>query len=410
MRPLDELRDVARATVFKAGVHAATLERRTGSVVFAYTPDYLASAGPPVATTLPLRPEPVTAGLAGALPPFFSGLLPEGRRLTALRTAVKTSADDELTLLLAVGSDTIGDVQVVPEGEDLHASESRLRVDDWRAVRFADLFRAATGVPLDRVGIPGVQDKVSARMISLPVAREHERHLLKLDPPEFAHLVENEAFFLAAARASGMSVAETEVVRDGEGAPGLLVRRFDRVKGEDGKARARAQEDGCQVLGIYPADKYRASAEEVVTGLASVCRAQPVAAIDLVRQLAFAYLTCNGDAHAKNFSVFRADTDEWRVTPAYDLPSSYPYGDTTMALSVNGRRREDAGRADFVALGAAAGLPERAVTRTLDDLCDRTDLWLDGVSELPFDAGILRKLRRSIEYRRGRLRGERQGG
>ncbi|HHU66493.1 MAG TPA: hypothetical protein GXZ33_01375 [Corynebacterium sp.] len=30
-------------------------------------------------------------------------MLPEGRRLTALRTAVKTSADDEFSLLLAVG-------------------------------------------------------------------------------------------------------------------------------------------------------------------------------------------------------------------------------------------------------------------------------------------------------------------
>jgi len=41
------------------------------------------------------RPSP-----AGALPSYFSGLLPEGRRLGALRRAVKTSADDELSLLL----------------------------------------------------------------------------------------------------------------------------------------------------------------------------------------------------------------------------------------------------------------------------------------------------------------------
>lgn len=410
MRPLDELRDVERATVLKAGVPAATLERKAGGVSFTYTPDYLDGGGPPVATTLPLGPEPVTVGSAGALSPFFAGLLPEGRRLTALRTAVKTSADDELTLLLAVGSDTIGDVQVVPEGGDTAPSEPLLQVDDWSAVRFRELFRSATGVPLDRVGIPGVQDKVSARMISLPVARRHERYLLKLDPPEFPHLVENEAFFLEAARSSGLRVPVTEVVRDGEGATGLLVRRFDRARGDNGAPRARAQEDACQVLGLYPADKYRTSAEQVVNGLASVCRARPVAAIDLVRQFAFAYLTCNGDAHAKNFSVVRADTDEWRVTPAYDLPSSYPYGDTTLALSVNGGRREDVGRADFVALGAVAGLPERAVIRVIDDLCDRVDGWLGGVEELPFDAGIVRKLRRAIEYRRGRLGARRPGG
>lgn len=58
------------------------------------------------------------AAPAGAVPPFFAGLLPEGRRLTALRGAVKTSADDELSLLLAVGGSTIGDVTVLPEGVD----------------------------------------------------------------------------------------------------------------------------------------------------------------------------------------------------------------------------------------------------------------------------------------------------
>ncbi len=60
---------------------------------------------------------------AGALPPFFSGLLPAGRRLTALRSAVKTSADDELTLLLAVGADTIGDVQILPHGDAVELGE-----------------------------------------------------------------------------------------------------------------------------------------------------------------------------------------------------------------------------------------------------------------------------------------------
>ena len=50
--------------------------------------------------------------------------------------------------------------------------------------------------------------------------------------------------------------------------------------------------------------------------------------------MAFAYLSCNGDAHGKNFSVRRLPEGEWRVTPAYDVPSSFPYGDTTMALRV----------------------------------------------------------------------------
>jgi serine/threonine-protein kinase HipA len=404
MKPLDDLRLVERATVFKRGLPAGHLERRTNAVVFHYDDSYRRSGGPPVATTLPLQEAPVVTHAPGALPPFFSGLLPEGRRLAALRGAVKTSADDELTLLLAVGGDTVGDVQILPEGEPLGATEARVTVSDWSEVRFADLLAASVGAAgsVDRVAIPGVQDKISARMINVPVARANDRFILKLDPPEFPHLVANEAFFLEAGRRSGLEIAEAEVVRDAEGVPGLLVRRFDRVPAADEGVAFLAQEDACQVLGRYPADKYRVTTEAVIGALAGACRARPVAAHALLKQVAFAYLTCNGDAHAKNFSILR-DGGEWRPTPMYDVPTSYVYQDYTMALTVNGKGREDIGRADFVALGTAVGVRAPAVERTLDELCDSVDHWIDDLAALPFDDGQLRKLRRAIEYRRERL-------
>ena len=40
----------------------------------------------------------------------------KGARLNAVIAATKTSSDDELSLLLAVGEDTVGDVRVVPQG------------------------------------------------------------------------------------------------------------------------------------------------------------------------------------------------------------------------------------------------------------------------------------------------------
>lgn len=407
MRPLDELRGVERAGVLKGDTRAATLHRRRDAVVFEYEAEYLEGGGGPVATTLPLSWEPVVTHAPGALPPFFSGLLPEGRRLSALRSAVKTSADDEFTLLLAVGGDAVGDVRVVPEGEEAGEVAPLLTVEDWGAVRFADLFVASVGgtSTVDRVALPGVQDKVSARMISVPVARRNDRFLLKVDPPEFPHLVANEAFFLQAARRAGLDAAEAEVVRDAEGAMGLLVRRFDRAEDPAGRPRSLAQEDACQVLGRFPADKYRVSTEQVIEAMASVCQARPVAALTLLRQVAFAYLSCNGDAHAKNFSVRRLDDGEWRVTPAYDVPSSYPYGDTTMALPVNGRSRENIGRDDLLALGTAVGLRPRAVARALDELCERADPWIEGLAGLPFDERVVHKLRRAVEYRRERLLG-----
>jgi len=407
---VEELRSVERAIVLKQGATAGSLQRRANAVVFAYAEDYRAAGGPPVATTLPVRPDPVVTHAPGALPPFFSGLLPEGRRLTALRSAVKTSADDELTLLLAVGGDAIGDVQVVPtvEGSTVGATvevEPRAVVSDWADVRFVDLLAASVGAPsqIDRVAIPGVQDKVSARMIQVPVARANDRFILKLDPPEFPHLVANEAFFLEATRRSGIGAAEAEIVHDAEGTPGLLVRRFDRVSDPSGHVGMLAQEDACQVLARYPADKYRVTTEAVIGALAGVCRARPVAALVLLKQFAFAYLSCNGDAHAKNFSIVRGRETEWRPSPAYDVPTSHVYDDHTMALTLNGKRGEDIGRRDFIDLGGAVGVRAPAVQRALDELCERVDLWISDLAGLPFGEGRLRKLRRAIEYRRSRL-------
>ena len=76
MTALDEIPFIASADVYKGGVHAATLSRSEGGTVFAYLDGYV---GPPVATTLPLGDQRVNVG--GAIPTFFAGLLPEGRRL-----------------------------------------------------------------------------------------------------------------------------------------------------------------------------------------------------------------------------------------------------------------------------------------------------------------------------------------
>jgi serine/threonine-protein kinase HipA len=149
---LHGLTSVHTADVYKAGRLAARLRRTDGGIAFTYDDGYLAEGGPAVATTLPAVDEPVVT-VAGAAPPFFAGLLPEGRRLSGLRRAVKTSADDELSLLLAVGRDVIGDVQVVPSGAPVVEVAPVLAVGGaWSEVHFADLL-AGAGV-VDRVGSP----------------------------------------------------------------------------------------------------------------------------------------------------------------------------------------------------------------------------------------------------------------
>jgi serine/threonine-protein kinase HipA len=398
---LEQFKLVEQADVYKAGQLSATLTRTDDGVEFRYLAEWIDADRAPVATTLPAQAAPVLRS-GGALPSYFAGLLPEGRRLGALRRAVKTSGDDELSLLLGVGADAIGDVQVVPVGVIPAEVPPRIAIENIGQANFADLL-AELGIRAQRAALPGVQDKTSAAMINLPIARAGERFILKLNPiGEYPHLVENEAFFLDAARKCGLTVPPTELVTDRDGAPGLLVRRFDRIT-VDGQPQTLAVEDGCQAADRPPADKYLFGADRTFAALTAVCDAPALAGRELIRQLAFAYLTGNGDAHAKNFSVAQDAAGEWKASPAYDLPCSYLYGDTTMALSIGGRTGGDFGADDFVALGERIGVPARAVSATLSDLTTRTDLWLPELDQLPFDRGQIAKLRRVVTHRRRRL-------
>jgi serine/threonine-protein kinase HipA len=393
------LTKVGAADVFKQGRLAARLIRDHGTVRFEYDPQYLCAGGPAVATTLPLTEEPVVTA-RGAVPTYFAGLLPEGRRLSGLRRAVKTSADDDLTLLLAVGLDPVGDVQIVPSGQHPTPAEPLIQVDRaFEEVTFSEILQAA-GV-IDAVALAGVQDKASAAMISVPLGQAGKRYILKVDPPEFPHVVANEAYFIRRAALAHFPVVGAHIVHDATGRPGLLVERFDRVIGPDGQPVALAVEDGAQVMGLYPSDKYRVPAEDVVAALSAACAARALAARDIFRQLCFAWLTGNGDVHAKNLSILATPAGEWRVSPAYDLPSTLPYRDHTLALSMLGKH-DGLSRNALLAFADATGVPARAAERALDDVLAATESIPDELEAgaLPFAAQITRPWVRSLRNRR----------
>lgn len=393
-------RQVQRAVVYKAGVPAATLTRGGNGVRFEYLDDY---SGPPVSHTQPLGWTQDT--YAGALPTFFANLLPEGRRLSALRRSVKTSADDELSLLLAVGADLVGDVSVVADGVDpAQAEPAAASLTDLSSLRFADLM-AERGF-VDRVGLAGAQDKLSAGMITFPARVGAGPAIVKLDPPDYPDAVVNEHYFLGLARRLNLPVSAARLVHDVDGRPGLVVKRFDRAVGADGVVRRLAVEDAMQLLGRYPADKYSVTSEQVATAISAVCAASLVAARTVLQQLAFAWLSGNGDLHAKNVSVLQTPAGEWRVAPIYDVPSTLPYGDTAMALSLQGAR-ENLSRKRFLALGAELGLTAPATERAVNEVLCVTEPLLDDLAGgvLPWNANLRQRVVRQLRARRALLEG-----
>lgn len=390
-RTLRSFTEVTRAEVARAGTSAAIIERTATGTRFEYLPTY---TGPAVAHTLAVVGEPVELP-AGALPPFFSGLLPEGRRLSALRAGVKTSADDELSLLLAVGSDLVGDVTVTPSGEPVKPAEPLVNGGD---ISFSQL-RSDSGV-IDRVGLAGAQEKASGAMISLPTRLDGVACLIKLDPPEYPDVTRIEEYFLALATRLRLPVARAELMHDREGVPGLVVERFDRVM-VDGSVVSLAVEDACQLAGRYPADKYRMSAEDIVDVIASACPARLVAARNCFQQFAFAWLTGNGDLHAKNLSVLRTREGEWTVAPIYDVPSTLPYQDRTMAVPLAGRV-DGLTRKAFLTFAQSIGLRPRAAASALTQVLAATEPLLDDLRSgaLPLNPTLTRDIVRQLSRRR----------
>src|SRR5688572_16526412 len=356
------------ADIYERGVLAARLERHDGGTKFSYLPAYLQSGRPAVASSLPLSPEPVLSG-AGAAPPYFTGLLPEGRRLNALRRSIKTSADDDLSLLIAAGGNPVGDVQIVGHGELLDPEEHAVEVDPRKPVDFDELL-GDSGL-IDPVALAGVQDKLSAGMISMPVASAGRRFILKLNAPEFPHVVENEFIMFRYAAKLRIPMSRVQLMRDVAGRPGLLVERFDRVPLGDGTAGdsdrvARlAVEDGAQVLKLYPADKYNVGFGTVCRALAEYCAAPLPALRNLAIQVAFAWLSGNGDLHAKNVSMVQQPHGEWSVAPVYDIPSTVVYGDKTLALTLGGKR-SGISRKHFLGWATALGLPDRTAAQVVE--------------------------------------------
>lgn len=353
------------ADIYKAGILAARLERHDGGTRFSYLPAYLASGGPAVASSLPLTAEPVLAA-AGAAPPYFTGLLPEGRRLNALRRSIKTSADDDLSLLIAAGGNPVGDVQIVGHGEPLDPDEHAVQLDAKLPVDFDQLL----GDPdlIDPVALAGVQDKLSAGMISLPVARAGRRFILKLNAPEFPHVVENELVMFRYAAKLRIPLSRVQLIRDVAGRPGLLVERFDRVPvpgGGPDKVRRLAVEDGAQVLKLYPADKYNVGYGQVCQALADYCSAPLPALRNLAIQGAFAWLSGNGDLHAKNVSMVQQPHGEWTIAPVYDIPSTVVYGDKTLALTLAGKR-SGISRRHFLGWATNLGLTDRTAVQVVE--------------------------------------------
>jgi serine/threonine-protein kinase HipA len=142
-----------------------------------------------------------------------------------------------------------------------------------------------------------------------------------------------EQAMLVLARTCGIRTVESRVVQIGD-RDALLVKRFDREKTTEGYRRARM----LSALTLLRADENERDKWSYVVLAEELRRLshQPVEdARELYRRMVFNALISNTDDHPRNHAVI-ALSEDWKLSPAYDLTPSTPPSEERRDLAMIG--------------------------------------------------------------------------
>lgn len=362
---MNDFKHINTLTIYKNTDLAGILQRTTQGCELQLSPDFIKNSQIPYFSYCIPNNSPNIIIYGDNLPPFFAGLLPEGRRLNALISKIKTAKDDLFSIFAAVGTDCIGDIYVKDYLRVEIKQPPRLDAVNFYAY-FEELIDPASSI-LDTESLAGVQEKISASMISFPlnIAKKNKAYILKLNPKDKSNLIQNELACLQLAKKCGFEVAKAKIVLDKDKNAGLLIERFDRIN-----EKKLHQEDACQFLNHYPADKYRISINQIADALMQITHAPQLEILNLLCQYAFSYLICNGDLHAKNISLQTLDNGAITLTPLYDLICTAIYGDFKMALKIDGRD-DNIKRKTFISFAERYNISAKAINSAFDKLLER---------------------------------------
>jgi len=214
----------------------------------------------------------------------------------------------------------------------------------------------ATGAKLS----PSLADSENSIFIIKPLLSRFD---LSLDSPANEHVT-----MQMAKQLYGIRTAECCFMRFANGTPAYVTRRFDYNKDEE----KLNQEDFASVLqakkdndGKY---KYLAKSYEDFGNVLS-----PLNKIEFIRILIFNFLTGNGDAHLKNFSLLETSDGDMQLSPSYDLMNTKIHvNDSPIALNLfTELERTNLPRGqtytyaikDFIELGKRFGLRDKLLEK-----------------------------------------------
>jgi serine/threonine-protein kinase HipA len=332
--------------VWMNGVRVGTWTRVRRVDVFSYEPAWIESAAARVISlSLPFLPGNA-AHKGDVVAHFFENLLPDSDAIRArLQSRFATASTDAFDLLMAIGRDCVGAIQLLPEGEppvgfDRIDAETLTESGVERMIDAALSGGRVLGQkePDDfRISIAGAQEKTALLFHRgrwcRPLGATPTTHILKLPLGPVGNLqadmkdsVENEWLCSRLMQAFGLETAHCEIAEFGRHKV-LVVRRFDRALVERRWIARRPQEDFCQALGVAAAGKYEAEGgpgmRDILRVLDGSARAEADKRAFVKAQIVF-WLLAATDGHAKNYSIFHERGSTYRLTPFYDVLSAWP--------------------------------------------------------------------------------------
>jgi serine/threonine-protein kinase HipA len=305
----------------------------------------------PISTTMPLQSERIVPDV---FLPWAANLLPESEQLRTLGQLLGMARSDVIGLLSAIGGDTAGALSIGQPG--------RTSSVQWRPVGTPDeLERVIEELPNKpflvgedgvSMSLAGAQTKLAVAVddtgrVCIPMNGSPSTHILKPDTPRLPGGVQNEAFCLTLSRRMKIPTPDITTGQAGKRSY-LLVQRFDRTN-VDGRWRRLHQEDFCQALGTPPSAKYESNQTgprgPTLKDMFKITR-RYMPATDIVRLLDMVVvnvLTCNTDAHAKNYSIMIRGNGA-SLAPMYDVMCGEVWENVTknLAQKIAGTMRGDA--------------------------------------------------------------------
>lgn len=180
----------------------------------------------------------------------------------------------------------------------------------------------------ERLSISGIQIKHSLKLekVKLVLTDIGGEYILKPTPiGSFNHLEATPAnehlTMQLAGRLFEINIPPNAFMQFEDKKPAYIVKRFDVLS----DSTKLLQEDFAQVAGKSEENsgknyKYDFSYEEIAELMKKFVSAYPIEIERFYSLVIFNYLVSNGDAHLKNFSVFRnVEFGDYILTPAYDL-------------------------------------------------------------------------------------------